>query len=365
MMTNLKGYANALYLHIPFCKSICHYCDFKKMVYNESFFLRYFNEIKQQLNDEVLNTNLDTIYIGGGTPTCIGSSNLIKVLDLLAKYSINAKEYTIESNIENINQETLDILKKYGVNRLSLGVQSLNPNLLKLMNRKHLKQDVFNALKLLNENGFNNISIDLIYGFNELTIDNFKADIKQLAKFDNVKHFSIYSLTVEEGTYFDKINYKCTDDEAIYYKIGHDSLEKLGFYQYEVANYSKLNYESKHNIHYWHYDDFYGIGYGASGKINNLRYERLKEVNITKIEHLDAIMEHLMMNLRLLKGINIKSFNKKYKVNLIDLLNEVLVKDKYQGFIEYNDEYLYCTKKGLIILHDILVDIFESVEKIK
>ncbi len=366
MMNNkIVGSADALYLHIPFCKTICHYCDFKKMIYNESFFYNFFENIKKEINSEVENKKLKTIYIGGGTPTALSLNQLEEVLLLLKPYSYDVVEYTIESNIENINYDLCKLLKKYNINRLSLGVQSLDEKILKLTNRKHTKETVFKALNTLAKYDFNNISIDLIYGFNELTNKQFINDIISLSKFDNVKHFSIYSLTVEEGTYFSKIKYESLVDEATFYLDGRDTLEKLGYQQYEVANYAKKGYESNHNKVYWQYKDYYGIGSGASGKINNIRYSKINDINkpeleIEELNKTDIIFEHLMMNLRLLEGIDLRKFNNTYD---IDLLNDYydIFKDLLNTNLEVVNGYLRCKKEKIIVLNDILVKLYTIV----
>ena len=358
-MTNyLSGYAEALYLHVPFCNNICHYCDFAKTVYRQEKANEWLDTIHKQLLEQVLNKDLKTIYIGGGTPTSLNNKQLDTLLNYLKPYSNNVLEYTIESNIENINIDLINILNKYKVNRISLGVQSLDNNLLKIMNRKHTKEDVFNKLDLLINNGINNISIDMIYGFNELEIESFKEQLLLLSNNNAIKHVSLYSLTIEDNTYFNRIKYQTIDDtnEAKFYLAAKQVLEDNGFHQYEVANFSRFNYESIHNKYYWKYKNFYGIGYGASGKLDNIRFTNTKDnIDKTTLSKEDMIFEHIMMNLRLIEGINIKDINKLYDIDIIKEYRDIIDYYIKRKMLILDNGYLKTSEYGLINLNEILV----------
>ena len=358
MTNSISGFADALYLHVPFCNNICHYCDFAKSIFRQEKADEWLNNIEKQIKIQVLNDDLKTIYIGGGTPTSLKLHQLDKLLNYLRPLSNNVIEYTIESNIENINLELITLLKKYHVNRISLGVQSLDDNLLKLMNRKHTKEDVFKAIKLLDDNGINNISVDMIYGFKELSLDNFKNNLQLLVNNQAIKHISLYSLTIEENTYFHKVNYETINDiqEANFYNAAIKELTHAGFHQYEVANFARDNYESLHNKYYWEYKNFYGIGYGASGKLDNIRFTNTKNgIEKLILSRDDMIFEHIMMNLRLVKGLDIEDFNKKYNIDLLMeyklIINDYLIRD----MLILDNGYLKTTNYGLINLNDILV----------
>ena len=358
MINSIKTNADALYLHVPFCSSICHYCDFKKNIYHNDKANIWLQDIKKQLDNEVLNYNLKTIYIGGGTPTSLTYKQLDILLGYLKPYSHNVLEYTIESNIENINIELINILNKYNINRISLGVQSLDNNLLKFMNRKHTKEDIFNKLELLNNNGINNISIDLIYGFKELTLDMFKEHLLLLTSISAIKHISLYSLTIENNTYFNRIKYETISDiqEANFYILAKQILEKNNFRQYEVANYAREGYESIHNKYYWRYENFYGIGIGSSGKLGNIRYtKKNNDIDYIILDNDDMIFEHIMMNLRLVCGINIINFNNKYNINLINEYKDIIDNYIKDNMLIVDNNYLKATPKGLLNLNDILV----------
>ena len=351
-----KELTKSLYVHVPFCNTICTYCDFKKQVYNSKLVDSYLIYLKETLKKDVKNYELETIYIGGGTPTSLNINQLNELLLLLKPYSNNVIEYTIESNIENINKELIDLLVSFGINRISLGVQSLNSNLLKIMNRKHTKDDVFNALKIISDNKITNITIDMMYGFNELSFETFLADLTTVCRCKLVKHISLYSLTVEKNTYLGKINYQTIDNynEAKFYIEAKKILSKYKFEQYEVSNFSKVGYQSLHNKCYWKYHNFYGVGKGASGKIDNIRYEDGGEC--VKLNTKDIIFETIMMNLRLVEGINIKEFNERYTTNILDIYKEAINKHISLDNLIIDQGYLKTTEYGMLNLHDILVD---------
>ena len=357
-MNNIKH----LYVHIPFCKSICFYCDFVHQIYNDNIVNEYLISLKKELDFYHLN-DLETIYIGGGTPSCLNNDQL----DLLLSYFKEYKplEYTIEINPETLDLNKVLILKKYGINRVSIGLQSSNDNYLKLMNRHHTYNDVVNCIKLLRDNGINNISIDIMYSLPNQDIQDLDKTLNDVLKLD-VPHISLYSLTIEDNTVFKLKNYKpCDEDlEADMYEYIEDKLLSNNYIHYEVSNYCKEGYESKHNKAYWLYKDYLGIGAGASSKIGNHRYTNtfnikdyikdysLKEEDLI-LNNDDLIFENIMMNLRIKQGINIAEFNKKYNIDLIKKLTSVL--NKYESVLIVKNGQLYV--KNYEILNSILVDI--------
>ena len=253
---------DSLYVHIPFCKSICYYCDFCHVVYNEKIADEYLDALEKDLNFHVKNRNLKTIYIGGGTPTCLNEEQLEKLLQMLRYFSRFVKEYTIEINPETMSEAKYQLLAKYGINRASIGLQSTNDDILKFMNRKHNFNDVKNVIDKLHQYHIDNISIDLMYSIPNQTLKDFKNSLNEVCKLD-IDHVSIYSLTIEENTVFGKKGYRPLDEEteADMYDIAKKILKQNGFKQYEISNFAKDGHESQHNIAYWNYDDYYGVVY--------------------------------------------------------------------------------------------------------
>lgn len=365
-----------LYIHVPFCNSICNYCDFKRCIYTEKYSELWLENVIDDLKKSKLdNCSLKTIYLGGGTPTSLNIKQLEKLLDQINCYNFdNDFEYTIETNLENIDYSLIELLKKYGINRISLGVQSYDDDILKLINRKHSSKMISEKLQLLVDNGIENISIDLIYGFKEQSIDSWKKTLELASTDLRIKHISIYSLTIEPNSIFGKQNYEMVDNdiEAEMYEIGISILEKNGFNQYEVANFCREKYESKHNLSYWHYDDFKGIGVGASGKENHIRYNivgsiqeyckcgpKKEEILLTKN---DEIIEFIMMNLRLREGLSIYKFNTVFSANFISLFDNLLDDLEKDDWIIMKNNHVIPTKKGLFFLHDLIIKFMEEIE---
>lgn len=365
---------DAIYIHVPFCDNICFYCDFKRIKYNDILVEKWLDRITSDLDRFIQGKEITTIYIGGGTPTCLTNEQLERLLSAVDKYCDCVKEYTIESNLENIDLNTILILKKHHINRISLGVQSFDDHLLKVMNRKHTGTMANEKLKLLHQEGMNNISIDLIYGFKEECIDVWKNDLRIAAENDFINHISLYSLTIEPNSVFGKKHYKTVDDDldADMYGYAIDYLNKNGFEQYEVSNFAKSGYESMHNKVYWHYDDFYGIGIGASGKYGNVRYSINGSVNDyiegkEKIEKIilsnkDYIEEYIMMNLRLAEGFNIREFNNKFEIKFEELFSDKLDKLFKSNLIIFEDNIIRVTRKGMFLLNDVIIEFMEVLD---
>ena len=358
-----------LYIHIPFCKHICNYCDFTKRVPKDKEMIdEYLIHLKEELfSYEKYFDSIETIYIGGGTPTLLDTYQLEILLDMLKDFK-NIKEFSIEINPETLTIEKAKILKKYGVNRCSLGVESFDERLLKTLGRTHTNSDVYNAINMLKSVGINNINIDLIFASPGSNLSSIKNDLKEFYKLD-INHLSYYSLILEENTIFysmykhKKLTLIDNELEAKMYEYIINDLEKNGFKQYEISNFSKNNSESIHNKIYWNNLEYIGIGLGASGYIDSIRYTNNTILNeyykkYRKIEeNIDfntKFIEEMILGLRLIRGINIDFVNKEYKK---DLLNDYKDIEKYikNGDLIIEDGYLHLTKKGLLIANDIFL----------
>ena len=354
------------YIHIPFCEKICSYCDFCKMYYNEKKVNKYLEELKLEITDSYNGDILDTIYIGGGTPSCLNINQLKKLFEITNELKINKNyEFTIECNFENITYEKLDLFKKNKINRISFGLESINKNNLKILERNTDKNKVKDIISYCKKIGLNNINVDLIYAIKDETMDNLIDDIKFIKSLD-VTHISTYSLIIEKNTklYINKYQYI---DEEIDRKM-YDTIcnELKEFDHYEISNFAKSKKNrSKHNMTYWKNNTYYGFGLGSSGYEGNVRYEKTRSINKyldhdyikdNGIEYLttkDKIYYEVIMNLRTKDGIDLKEFKKKYNKNLEDYYDykalvkeKILVEKNNHLYIPYN---LWYTSNSVIV----------------
>lgn len=353
------------YIHIPFCNTICTYCDFCKIYYDKKYINDYLSNLEKEIKSRYKEDILDTIYIGGGTPTSLDVSELERLLKILSIFKKNNNlEYTIESNVESLSLDKIKLIKKYGINRVSLGVQSFNDKILKELNRHHNKDMVFKAVKKLKNNGITNINIDLIYGVNN-DINNIKNEIKEFIKLD-IPHISCYSLIIEDNTIFGISNRNYIDESIEYemYEIIRNTLKDNNYNHYEISNYSKDNYQSRHNLTYWNNDYYYGFGLGAVSFIDNKRISNTK--NLTKylkgnyiyeeiLEDKKTRMENeLIVGLRKIEGINTKEFYKKYNENIEDIFPiKRLIKE---GKLNIKNNNIFIPEDKLYLSNEILLE---------
>jgi oxygen-independent coproporphyrinogen-3 oxidase len=321
-----------MYIHIPFCSHICSYCDFCKRFYNEKECSNYLDSLSKEIKDNYKGEKIKTIYIGGGTPSSLSINNLTKLFNILKDIELdNDYEFTIEVNPENIDEEKLKLFKSNRVNRISIGIESTNDVFLKYLNRKHdfkMVKDIINLIKQY----FININVDLIYAIPNETINDLKNDLDNIIDLD-INHVSTYSLIINENTVLgiNKTNYIDNDLDREMYDYICNYLKEHHFNHYEISNFSKNGYESRHNLVYWHNENYYGFGLGASGYINNIRYDNTKSLssylkgnyllNREELNKEDIMSYHLILGFRLIKGINKKVFYNKYNVELIDMYN--------------------------------------------
>lgn len=358
---------DALYVHIPFCEHICSYCDFAKVFYNDQMADSYLDALKAEC-DQLPRSPLRTIYIGGGTPSALNLTQLQKLLDILQPfYGDRTLEYTIEANPESLNEDKLRLFKSYGVNRLSVGVQTFNDQLLKIIERQHHKQMVINVIHQAHAIGFDNISIDLMYGLPAQHLNDVKEDLRVALSLP-ITHLSYYSLILEEGTLLSHTDYQGMDEDEE--KTINDWIDETlaghGFHKYEVSNYARPGYESEHNKVYWHYDNYYGVGCGATGKIDDRLIEHTRALNrylrgedITRIERQskkDTMFNHLMMSLRLVEGLDLDEFERRYHRKFSDVYPKALKSELTRGRLYIEDHHLKTTPASLAYLNDILVD---------
>jgi len=359
----------SLYIHIPFCSSICSYCDFCKMYYNEKLVDSYLDSLEKEINNYYKKEVIATIYIGGGTPSSLNINQLKKLFTILKVINTSSNlEFTFECNVNDINEELLDILKKNKVNRISIGIETVNDKFLKLIERYHTQEDVLEKIKLAKKY-FNNINVDFMYGFTGESIEELKQDLDFFEKL-NVNHISIYSLILEPNTKLYINNILPIDEELesnmYFYIISY--LEKLGFIHYETSNFAKDQTYSKHNLTYWNNECYYGFGLGASGYIDNIRYTNTRSIN----KYLDGIyrledeiitketsMENeMILGLRKIKGVNKTDFERKYNCHIEDIFDiEKLLEN---NMVEEKDQYLFIPRDKLYLSNSILVNFIKN-----
>ena len=352
------------YIHIPFCNNICSYCDFCKLLYNKNFVKKYLDALEKEITNNYKNEILDTIYVGGGTPSSLSVSELNKLFSIIKIFKLSKEyEFTFEVNIEDITEEKLEMLKENKVNRLSIGIESFNDKYLKYLGRNYTS-DIINEKVELAKKYFDNINVDLMYALKNESLDDLEEDIDKILKLD-IKHISCYSLIIEKNTklYIDNTKYISDDLDSDMYDLIDKKLENK-YHRYEVSNYSITSYESRHNLTYWKNNEYYGFGLGAAGYIDNIRYtntrnlskyisgsyERQEEV-LTKE---DKIKYEFILGLRLTSGINKDNFNKKYGINIneIEIIKELINK----GLLIDDKINIYVPKKYFYVLNDILVN---------
>ena len=358
----------SLYLHVPFCKNICFYCDFTHTIYENNLVDDWLTALETELALKKCSKDLDTIYIGGGTPSCLSLNQLDKLLTLLDRYTSRVKEYTLEVNPETIDIDKVKVIKKHGINRISMGFQTDNKELLKNINRHHTYEDVKNSVQLFKDHGIDNISLDILYSLPGQTMNMLKQTVEKAIALDAF-HLSLYSLQIEENTVFGKQGVKPLDEETEtdMYEWICKELPKHGYSQYEISNFSKPGFASLHNLAYWNYQDFYGISTGASGKEDNVRYDNTKNIieylknpmaqERTVLSTLDQEYEMIMMGLRLKQGLKKSHFYRTFGVQIEGVFGKKINKCQDMGLLIIDDEYLACTKKGYEILNSVLVEL--------
>ncbi|MDP2426284.1 MAG: radical SAM family heme chaperone HemW [bacterium] len=362
----------ALYIHIPFCHSICTYCDFAKLVGSISLMEEYMDSLIQEIRfyQEQLR-HLRTIYIGGGTPSSIPISLFERLLQELTTLPCfqEVEEYSVECNPNDVSLELATLFSRYGVNRVSMGVQTSNqPSLLQL-GRTHTNQDVIQAFHHLRNNGITNINVDFIYALPGQTLDLLQEDIaffKQL----RAPHASFYSLILEEKTklYFDILRKKITlpsEDEVIMMMdLLHKEILSLGYEHYEISNYCKPGYTSMHNLAYWNVVEYLGVGMGAHSQVGSTRFHNaptirayidLVKKNQTGFERFDDCnlpQEALFMGLRLTRGISISNYHQRFGKTPFEYYPS-LERHLHTGLLEIERGCLKTTQKGQLFLGQI------------
>ena len=362
---------SSAYIHIPFCNNICSYCDFSKIYYDKNIVNKYLKELKNDIQDSYNNEELKTIYIGGGTPSALNIDELKELFKIIKVFKKSKSyEYTIECNFDSITKEKIDLFKKEGINRISFGLESINKKNLSILERNISKDKVIEIINYCKSVGLNNINVDLIYAIPNETLNILKKDIDFILSLD-IPHISTYSLILENNTKL-MINKTKPIREELDNEMYKLIIDKLKDYNhYEISNFSKKGYESKHNLVYWHNEEYYGFGLSASGYIENVRYAKTKSItkyldsnyiNSKSIEYLstkDKIEYQVILNLRLKEGINLIEFKNKYNNDLSKYYNYQSLIDK--GLLTLKDNHLYIKEELWYISNRIIVELLMEV----
>ncbi len=351
-----------IYIHIPFCKVKCPYCNFYKEIPKNKFEIKNLIEVLKMEIAE--NQDLyDTIFIGGGTPNLLNENELIELFEAIVNYIklSNDYEWTIELNPELVDINKLLIFKDYGVNRLSIGVQSLKDEELKFYTRLYRKKDVYKKIDLISKLGFENVNVDLIFGGPLQSLEDWKMMLYEVANFP-ITHISTYLLTIEKGTPFEKLKIKTQSDETIekMFLIRDEILNEFGFYRYEVSNYAKKGFECKHNLIYWKRENYVGVGPSASSFIKpNLRYKNPESIklyieNYKNYREFDILneeqilLEKIYLSLRLDEGLE---------------WNNTKIFEPLKEFLEIKNDRIRVRDRYLTILDRISIEVFNLALK--
>lgn len=365
-----------IYIHIPFCKQKCYYCDFVSYSNKCNEVKEYIESLKKEIEEfDFSNYKVTSIYIGGGTPSYIDSIYIVEILsELKEKLKCNLIEFkdieiTIEVNPGTVDTKKLNDYKKLGINRLSIGLQSTKNDILKKIGRIHTYQEFLEIYKLARETGFKNINIDLMIGIPGQKIGDLKNTLQDIIKLEP-EHISVYSLIIEENTPIEKMlengEIKLPDEdlERNMYWYVKNTLELNGYNHYEISNFAKLGKESRHNLNCWNQEEYIGFGVAAHSYLNGIRFSNT--INVEEyIQHLennrkeeniqieesqsleDKKNEFMMLGFRKIQGVDIARFKEKFIDNPIFLYREKLNKLVEEGLIEVDLNHIKLTNKGI------------------
>lgn len=357
------------YVHIPFCTQICYYCDFSKVFIKNQPVDGYLAHLLQEFHSYDIQ-KLRTLYIGGGTPTALSASQLEVLLEGLTKNLDLSmlEELTIEANPGDLDDDKIAVLKNSVVNRVSLGVQTFDDKMLKKIGRSHTEKDIYENIDRLKLAGFDNISIDLIYALPGQTMEQVKDNVAKAIALD-IPHMSLYSLILENHTVFmnrmrrGKLPLPKEELEAEMFEYIIAELERAGFVHYEISNFSKQGFESRHNLMYWDNAEYYGIGAGASGYVDGVRYKnhgpirhylkaveegsaRINEEHLSQREQME---EEMFLGLRKKSGVSMVRFEEKFERSFQELYGDIVKDLIQQGLMQLDGDHVRMTKRGLFL----------------
>lgn len=367
--TNKSG----IYIHIPFCIKKCKYCDFLSFECND--FEAYTDALIRETDSLEYKKEVDSIFFGGGTPTLLGTEKIKRVLErLYERFNISDDcEITIEANPGTVKKADFAEYKKMGINRVSIGLQSANNEELKVLGRIHTYEEFLKSYDYMRSAGINNINIDIMSAVPNQTIASYEKTLNEVVKL-KPEHISSYSLIIEEGTPFYKMEEEgklilpSEEDERKMYHMTKQILAENSYNRYEISNYSIKGFESRHNIKYWERKEYLGLGLGASSLIDETRYNNItsfkdyikdagyKDIieNVCNLSEKDIIEEYMYLGLRLMKGIDSEDFERRFGRTLEKVYGNVIKKSELDNLLEYRGKSLVLTEFGVDVSNRVL-----------
>lgn len=367
----------ALYIHIPFCKQKCFYCDFPSYASLDHLKDDYVDALCKEIEEKVIDYKIKSIFIGGGTPSYLETNQIYKLLKTISKLNLTENmEFTMECNPGALEKEKLETMLSGGVNRISMGLQAVQNSLLKDIGRIHSFKQFKENFNLAREVGFKNINVDLMFGLPNQKVDEWKESLETIAKL-NPEHISAYSLIIEEGTAFyklwerNKLILPSEDDEREMYSITKKILKEHGYNQYEISNYAKSGYECYHNKIYWQCDDYLGVGSASSSFINGKRMKNIENVKsyIEKVNNNESVVEEIIenskednmeefmfMGLRMNRGVSINEFKGRFGMHINSIYKDIIEKNINKNLLVLENDILRLTDKGIELSNLVMSD---------
>lgn len=360
----------SVYIHIPFCEKICSYCDFCKVLYNSQLVDKYLDSLEEEIKSNYLGDVINTIYIGGGTPSSLSVLQLERLFKIVSIFKRSKDiEFTIEANFESTSEEKIDLFRKYGVNRISFGLESTNKKHLEFLNRDFDREHVTNIINYSKSVGLDNINIDLIYALENQTMEELREDLDFIIGLD-IKHISTYSLIIENNTLLSVLGTKniSEDIDLEMYKFICKYLKNNNFKHYEISNFCKEGYYSRHNTVYWKNLEYYGFGLGASSYIGNKRSTNTRSFNkyfskkyvssVEEVSDKDLMDYEVILGLRLSEGIDKDKFRNRFGKRIDECYNYSELIDN--GFIIDSGDNLFIPEDKFYVSNQIIVKFIEG-----
>ncbi|MDS0524065.1 radical SAM family heme chaperone HemW [Clostridium sp. SHJSY1] len=367
----------ALYIHIPFCKQKCFYCDFPSYACKDNLMKGYIDALCKEIQEKCRGYIIKSLFIGGGTPSYLDEESLKKLMDVICNLKFNKNaEKSMECNPGTVNRKKLEIIKLGGINRLSFGLQTTKNKLLKKIGRIHSYEEFKDNYYLAREIGFKNINVDMMFGLPEQDINDWLSSLEEIINLEP-EHVSSYSLIIEEGTAFNKLyeegelSLPSEDEERDMYKTGKEMLIANGYYQYEISNFAKEKKECIHNEVYWQCKEYIGVGVSSSSFVNNKRIKNIDSISeyIKRINRNESVIEEeyentlednieefMFMGLRMIKGIDENEFLGRFGVEIDSLYKKVIDKNIKLGLLIREGGKIYLTSLGIEVSNLVMSD---------
>ena len=368
-----------LYIHIPFCVKKCNYCDFLSAPSSKQVQIAYMDTLQKEIEEKAIAYKdwcVDTIFIGGGTPTSVPYETIVKMMDTVrAEFCLDKDcEITIECNPGTVTGEALKAYRAAGINRLSIGLQSADDELLKELGRIHTYEQFLETYTWAREAGFENVNVDVMSGLPGQSIEQYEDTLKKLVEL-HVEHISAYSLIIEEGTPFfkqyeeDQLDLPDEETERDMYYRTKTMLDEAGFSRYEISNYAKKGYECRHNVRYWRREDYLGLGLGASSCMENVRFKNtdwldeyvleskyMDKCDVQELSSQECMEEFMFLGLRMTKGVSKTKFADTFGVTMNEVYDRALSKLKEQKLIAEEGDFVFLTEYGLDVSNRVWVE---------